>query len=351
MKLLKYLLLGVPTLWYAIVVAVRNKLFDWGVLRSRSFRTPTIVVGNIAVGGTGKTPHVEYLVRLFGAEHTAVLSRGYRRTTRGFLMASETDDAITLGDEPLQIYCKFPQLCVAVDTDRVHGMEKLEMLRPDLQVVLLDDAFQHRYVRPTLNLALVDYNRPPWQDHLLPMGRLREPLRALHRADAVIVTKCPENLSQTAMDEWRKLLQLNPVQPLFGTTIRYMAARPLFPECCTMPDLSATKSYNILTVAGIATPDNFFQYVAKVAAKSETLRFADHHPFSMCDVQHMTDRLNALPEPNLLFTTEKDAARLRTMSLPPILKAKLGVVSVEVVIMWQQKAAFDAMVRARLASR
>ena len=216
-------LLCIFSVLYGFGVGVRNLLFDLGILKSRRFAIPILCIGNITVGGTGKTPHTELLIDALRHKfRVACLSRGYKRKTSGFRLADERSTAGDIGDEPLQIHKKFPDILVACDADRVHGIEKLMALAEPPQVILLDDAFQHRYVQADKNIVLVDYSRPVMEDHLLPWGRLREGVHALKRADFLIVTKCPPDLSPIDQRIWSKHLDIKPYQqrPLTGKFAR-----------------------------------------------------------------------------------------------------------------------------------
>ena len=199
--------------FYGLGVGIRNLLFEMGILKSRSFSTPVISVGNITVGGTGKTPHVEYLIRLLKPKHhVAVLSRGYKRKSNGFVLSNKNTPMPMIGDEPFQMKQKFPDITVAVDRKRTRGISKLTADDSDLDidVVLLDDAFQHRYVKPGINILLVDYHRLVIYDRLLPAGRLREPVKAKDRADIVIITKCPKDLKPMEFRVITKAMNLYP---------------------------------------------------------------------------------------------------------------------------------------------
>ena len=230
-------------------------LFDMGVLKSHAFSVPVISVGNITVGGTGKTPHVEHLLKLLlGIGKVAVLSRGYKRSTRGFVLADDTATAQTIGDEPMQLKEKFPNAIVAVDGDRVRGINRLLKTIPDIDVILLDDAFQHRYVKPGINILLVDYHRLIIYDRLLPAGRLREPLNGKNRADMVIVTKCPKELKPMDYRVITRAMDLYPYQTLFFTTFDYSPLRPVFTSHGTNPTLETLSDYHILLLTGIASP-------------------------------------------------------------------------------------------------
>lgn len=220
-----------PLSWlYGLAVRVRNALFDLGVLKSESFDVPVISVGNITVGGTGKTPHVEYLIDLLRHKcRVAVLSRGYKRKTRGYVVADSTATARTIGDEPYQMKHKFPDVTVAVDRDRRHGIRRLteDKSADGIDVVLLDDAFQHRYVKPGINILLVDYHRLIIYDKLLPAGRLREQLSGKNRADIVIITKCPADLKPMEFRVITKAMDLYPYQHLYFTRLDYGELHPL----------------------------------------------------------------------------------------------------------------------------
>ena len=207
-----------PVSWiYGAVVTVRNKLFDWGFLRSKSFDVPVICIGNLSVGGTGKTPHTEYLIKLLrNSYHVAVLSRGYKRHSRGYVLATSQSTAHSIGDEPYQMYTKFPSVTLAVDENRCHGIEQLLAIKePPIEVVLLDDAFQHRYVKPGLSILLTDYHRLFCDDTLLPAGRLRESVNGKNRAQIVIVTKCPQDIKPIDYNIITKRLNLYPYQQLY----------------------------------------------------------------------------------------------------------------------------------------
>ncbi|MGL4851597.1 MAG: tetraacyldisaccharide 4'-kinase, partial [Phocaeicola sp.] len=206
------------TLLYGIGVWFRNKLFDWGVYKERTFKLPIISVGNITVGGTGKTPHTEYLIKLLQDSYQlAVLSRGYKRKTTGYILANEETKVSMIGDEPYQMKQKFPKIYMAVDSNRCHGIDRLQSSidTSDVEVVILDDAFQHRYVKPGLNILLVDYNRMITEDQLLPAGRMREPKSGKDRANVVIITKCPFELTPMDYRILTASIQLYPYQQLF----------------------------------------------------------------------------------------------------------------------------------------
>ena len=214
---------------YHWVTWVRNRAFDKGVLVSRAFDLPVICIGNITVGGTGKTPHTEYLIRLLKDKYRlAVLSRGYGRKSRGYVIADEKVTMQQLGDEPYQMHCKFPDVTVAVDENRVHGILALLSRKKEPDVILLDDAYQHRYVEAGMNILLIDYNRPIWCDAVLPFGRMRESIQGVGRADIVIVTKSPRELGCDEQMQIKKLLAAIKEVPVFFSTMRYGEHYPLF---------------------------------------------------------------------------------------------------------------------------
>ena len=310
---LRYLLL--PFAWlYGLVVMGRNLLFDAGVLRSRRFPLPVIAVGNLAVGGTGKTPHTEYLLRLLSDFRVAMLSRGYGRRTVGFALATDSSRASDIGDEPAQMHRKFPEVLVAVDENRREGIEILmrEQNHP-IEVIVLDDAFQHRYVRAGMNLLLTDYHRRFTHDFLMPVGRLREPASGKKRADIIIVTKCPENLSADEAARIRKEMTLQAGQKMFFTTFGYGEAYPLFPQAVPVAE-QCLAGKSVLLVTGIAKPAPLRRYLEQTAASVTELAFPDHHNFTTIDLRRMSDALASLPHDAVVVTTEKDAERLVEMS-------------------------------------
>ena len=233
-NLLQYVL--TPFSWlYGMGVYVRNKFFDWGILKETSFNVPVVGVGNITVGGTGKTPHVEYILEcLRYKRNIAVLSRGYKRKTRGFILASAKSTPDDIGDEPLQIYEKFGgTVKVAVCESRVKGIRELIKQFPKINLIVLDDSFQHRYIKPKVNIMLMDYTRPVYSDHILPLGRMRESGDARYRADMVITTKCPSDISALDMRLVSKRLELMPYQKLYFSSFDYGGLIPVFPDDCS----------------------------------------------------------------------------------------------------------------------
>ncbi len=306
---------------YGGVVALRNRLFDWGILPSEHFPLPVICIGNLAVGGTGKTPHVEYLVRLLsGRYRVAVLSRGYKRRTKGFRLADRTDSSETIGDEPFQLKTKFPQLMVAVAEDRRAGIRRLwelpEEQRP--QLLLLDDAFQHRYVKPSFTILLTDCHRIYTRDALLPVGRLRESSQGANRADVVVVTKCESLPTERDRAVIREELALREGQTLCFSEIRYGDLSPLFPEEAQPRTLASLAAEEILLCTGIAHPEPLERWLRQHTKRLTSIAFPDHHAFTEADMRRIDAVYQQLPSSaKLMVVTEKDAARLRTCSLLP----------------------------------
>ena len=335
-----------PLSWiYGAGVGLRNLLFETGVLKSRAYDVPVISVGNITVGGTGKTPHVEYLVRLLKDQmKVAVLSRGYKRKSRGFLMATAETTARQLGDEPYQMKQKFPEVTIAVDRRRTHGIDTL-LATPetsDTDVIVLDDAFQHRYVKPGINILLVDYHRLIIYDRLLPAGRLREPLKAKDRADIVIVTKCPADLSPMDYRVLTKQMDLYPYQQLYFTTIDYEPLRPLFPSQA-QPEADIDGRH-VLLLSGIASPTKLRLDIEKrhTPASLTNMAYADHHNFSSKDIRRINEAFAAMPEPRIIVTTEKDAARLATAEgLADQVRSSLYLLPIRVRFMLGGEQAFS----------
>ena len=294
---------------------MRNTLFDQGVLHSHSFSVPIISVGNLAVGGTGKTPHVEHLVRLLcDSKRIAVLSRGYKRRTKGFVLADTTSTAADIGDEPRQLKSKFSKLTVAVDADRCHGIRKLmkDSRTRATQVIILDDAFQHRYVKPGLNIVLIEHRRL-YGDKLLPAGRLREPMSCLRRADIILVTKCPYSLSKDEKSAAQKTIRQYTEKPMFFSRMVYQDLEPVF---CgdTIPLDNISADTNVLLVTGIAHPGPLADEIRHHTSHIKHLVYGDHHDFSATDISNINTAFASLSVPRMLITTEKDAARLSCAS-------------------------------------
>jgi len=288
---------------YGFITSIRNYLYDKGILKSYSFDIPIIAVGNLSTGGTGKTPQIEYLIRLLSDNHKiATLSRGYKRQSKGFVLADATSNAAKLGDEPFQYYQKFANIQVAVDADRRNGIQQLLSLTEKPEIILLDDAFQHRKVKAGFYILLTTFDDLYVDDLILPTGNLRESQRGAKRADIVIVTKCPNNLSTQKQEKIRKKLNLSNKQQLFFSCIAYDTF--VYSEDKKLK-VSEINEIEKLIVAGIAKPEPFFKYFQK--EKDEVMVFPDHHHFTDLDILNMKSKAKN----GIIITTEKDYMRLK----------------------------------------
>lgn len=304
---------------YGCVVGVRNLLFKWGALKQHTMPVPVIVIGNLAVGGTGKTPHTEMIVDLMRSKYNvAVLSRGYKRSTKGFVLANPRSTPTDIGDEPYQIYHKFDcAIPVAVCESRVKGIEEVLRIHPEVNIVILDDAFQHRYIKPTVSVVLTEFDRPAYEDKMLPLGHLREPFKSINRADIVIVTKCPDEVRPIEYRVKKEKLGLMPFQKLYFSSFRYQRLEPVFPESVHKygDDVNLemlTHNDAILAVSGIANPRPFIKWLRRSQAVVKTKSFPDHHNFQRRDLEIIATLFGRLPGNGrkLIITTEKDAVRL-----------------------------------------
>jgi tetraacyldisaccharide 4'-kinase len=297
-------------LLYAFIVMLRNKLFDWKILRSKKFSIPVISVGNLSYGGTGKTPQIEFLIRLFQEQfNICVLSRGYGRSSRGFILAGENHTAADIGDEPLQYFRKFKDITVAVDERRSRGITQVLKMKPETNLVLLDDAFQHRYVKPALSILLTDFHHLYMNDYPLPTGTLREFRSGARRADVIIVTKTPRIFSPILRREIAG--QINPArhQKVFYSYIDYMDPVPL--RVTGIEKNPASKYSYVLMLSGIANSYPLQDYLRNLCNELVVRDFPDHHKYTLQDVRSILDSYNnILSKDKVIFTTEKDAMRL-----------------------------------------
>lgn len=336
---------------YWLILKIRHALYDSGRIKSVQHPIPVISVGNITVGGTGKTPMVEYLVNLLqGNCRVAVLSRGYKRKGKGFHLVTEDDTAVIAGDEPLQIKRKFPAVLVAVDADRNHGVEQLLALpdgqRPEL--ILLDDGFQHRRLKPSTDIVLVDYKRPIFKDNLLPAGHLRDLPEQIRRADAVVITKSPRYLDLWEREKLWKMTRLRDGQPMFFASLEYEEPQPVFQG---EADRRYIYSKDVFFFSGIADDRPVLAQLTDRYERIEHARYGDHHRFTRSDLRFLARQVRRNPRA-LMLTTEKDAQRLlHCTRLDAEVRRRLFYLPVKTQFLtWEESEAFDAMIRRSVAS-
>jgi tetraacyldisaccharide 4'-kinase len=338
-----------PLSWlYGIGVSFRNWLFDKKILHSQQFNIPIICVGNLAVGGTGKTPHTEYLIRLLHKDfHVAVLSRGYKRQTKGYLLATPQSTAADIGDEPFQMMAKFRDIRVAVDSNRRRGIKNLlELNAPSVDVIILDDAYQHRYVHADINILLTSCNRLFCDDALMPAGRLREPVANKIRSNIVIVSKCPDEIKPIDFNVITKKLNLLPYQHLFFTHTIYGNLYKLYNKGNDIKSLSLStidEETNVLLLTGIAHPDGLVNDLRNYVEQVTPMHFSDHHNYKDEDLQQIQNKFLKIPdEKKMIVTTEKDAARLRFMpNVSDIIKDNLYVLPASIEFLQDKTETFN----------
>ncbi|PKQ66725.1 tetraacyldisaccharide 4'-kinase [Raineya orbicola] len=331
---MRYLLLPFAIL-YGLITDLRNWLYDTGRLKSVRFDLPTIGVGNLRVGGTGKTPFIEYLIHLFASEYKiATLSRGYGRKTKGFRLATPQSSAQEIGDEPLQLYAKFgDKINVCVGEERILAIPELLALQPETQMILLDDVFQHRSIKPHLQILLTDYKNLFYQDYLLPMGRLRESRKQARRADLIIVTKCPQQISETEKENIKQNIQkYAPACRVLFTHFKYGKPRSI-----------VTQNEGILQkvalVSGIAQPHYFERDMREHFNVQKHFIFPDHYFFSRQDVAILSEFLEQNPE-TFLLCTEKDAVKLQKMDFLEKYKSRIFCIGLEVSFLDKEDSYF-----------
>ncbi len=329
---------------YGFGVWIRNLLFDWGILPSESFNIPVISIGNLSAGGSGKTPHVEYLVRLLQHRYTiAVLSRGYKRNTKGYMLAGPESSATDIGDEPLQMIRKFPDIYVAVHENRREGIRQLRRDHPDINLVLLDDAFQHRYVRAGLNLLLTGYYNPFFRNFLLPVGNLREAKFRAKRADAVLVTKTPRVFSPLDRRYFLQRLQPYRLKKVFFSKLSYEPWVPLHKDTPRKPPAPIK---TIFLLSGIARTEALEEHLKRRCRDLFLHKYRDHHHFTPGNIKKLSAHFNkTIGQEKVVVTTEKDAMRLYDPALKECLKdIPVYYIPVRVVLNDRDKQKFDRMV-------
>jgi tetraacyldisaccharide 4'-kinase len=305
------------SLLYGFIIYIRNRLYDYKIFKSNHFDVPIISIGNITVGGTGKTPHIEYLVDFLKSEFKlATLSRGYKRKTKGFILSNKNSTAEEIGDEPRQIKQKFPNISVAVDADRTNGINQLLKHNKDLDVILLDDAYQHRKVSVNLSILLIEYSRPIDKDFMLPLGDLREQAFEKQRANIIIITKSSKDLKPIDRRVIFNNLKSYPYQHVFFTTFDYGEINPVFNSLLKPSNNEAYKGFEILLVSGIANPRPLKEYIAENISKNIIeLEYSDHYNFKESDFLNIKQKFNSIDsDKKIIITTEKDAMRLQKFS-------------------------------------
>jgi len=330
---------------YGLIVSIRNFLYDYKIFKSTEFEIPVISIGNITVGGTGKTPHTEYMVDLLSKQFiVTTISRGYKRKTKGYQEVKVDSLAINVGDEPLQIKSKFKDIQVIVDEKRVHAIEIIQKQEashlPD--IIILDDGFQHRSVSAGINILLIDFNRPIDKDSLMPGGRLRESKWQMRRANVIIYTKCPQEISPITRRILMKDVNLRPYQNLFFTTMIYQPLTPVFPEQAIATPKIASDMFSVLLVTGIANPEHLLKYLSNFSENITSMKFPDHHHFNASNIQQIEQKFKGIEAENkIIITTEKDSMRLKDMDLSPSMKAILFYVPVKIKFLHSEGKNFD----------
>jgi len=337
-KIIRILLLPVSWL-YGFIVFLRNKLYDLGIFTSHEFDIPLISVGNLVVGGTGKTPHIEYLIRLLKSEfYIATLSRGYGRKTKGFILADSQFNASKIGDEPAQFKNKFNNIRVAVDGNRVRGVKKLKELFPSLQTILLDDAFQHRAIKPGLSILLTDFSKLYLSDYMVPSGALREFKSGAQRADIIIVTKCPEIL--LPIERKRIINSIHPTtyQHIYFSYIKYGDFTPIHLKTSALAkEFYFERNYTILLLTGIANTSSLIYYLKEKVKTIVPVKFPDHHLFTIKNIELIKDKFNSIASENkIILTTEKDAMRLKGLEFAKTLE-ELPILYIPIEIEFHNK--------------
>lgn len=331
------------SLVYDLIVSVRNMLFDMNIFSSRVFDLPIISIGNLTVGGTGKTPMTEYIIRLLKSENKiATLSRGYGRKTKGFILADETSGFEIIGDEPKQYKAKYPNVTVSVSESRVKGVNNLLAIDEPPDVIILDDAFQHRQINPGLNILLTDYYLPYHSDFILPAGNLRESKRGAKRADMIIVTKSPKVLSPIVRKSLLAKINPLPYQKVYFSYIRYGNFFHFFDKNIPLP----SKITTILLFSGIANPSPLEEHLSRLCSNLETIKFPDHHKYSSNNLLSITKTFHNIATPNkILVTTEKDAMRIEKTGHLQILKSMpMYVIPIEIVFHAKDESDFNRQI-------
>lgn len=339
-------------LLYGGIVKMRQLSYQLQLLRSSRFDVPTIVVGNLSTGGVGKSPHIEYLIRLLEPYiNVAVLSRGYKRKTEGFRLVQPENTALEVGDEPLQFKRKYPSVPVAVGERRAYAIPQMLYQHPDIQTVLLDDAFQHLAVRPYMNVLVTEYSRPYTRDYILPMGNLREGRSGAERADIIVVSKCPTEMQIAEKQRFIKEINPHSQQKVFFSYYDYATPYHILdPSVFLQNDNALDAETEVLLVTGIARVDYLVEHLSHRVKAVTTLSFEDHRIFSNYDVAHVKTLFDQMTgRKKVILTTEKDATRLE-LHKAYIVENQLNIyaIPIEVKFLFDEQATFDNEIKQRL---
>ncbi len=336
--MLKNLIYSILSFIYSAGVTIRHKLFDWGVFKSSEYDIPIICIGNITVGGTGKTPMTEMIVSYMSKFHkVAVLSRGYGRKTKGYIEVKESSHYRDVGDEPLQIKLKFPNAVVVVCEKRTEAIETIRKKHPDVTLIVMDDGFQHRYVEAKINVIMIDATRPPHEDKMLPLGRLRDNFDSLHRAHYFIISKCPESMTPLDRRIMRKVLITAAYQDVYFTNIESFKPVPIFPEAQSRDVKHGCKA---VAMAGIGNPTPFINSLNKTYDVVGSLIFDDHHVYKVKDIKSIEQKIGAHLDA-VIITTEKDAVKLvRSKKIPAIIRERLFYIPINISFIDDSKVDF-----------
>lgn len=335
---------------YGLITGIRNFLYNTGILRSVEFRIPVICVGNITVGGTGKTPHTEYITNLLRKDfRVAVLSRGYKRKSRGFLVVKPGSGAEQYGDEPLQMAEKFEDVLVAVDRNRVKGVRRILELQPDTEVIILDDAFQHRRITPGFSILISDFERLYIRDKMLPYGNLRESISNMRRADIILISKTPEDISPIQRRLIVKEINKAPYQNLYFTSVAYKPLKPVFhfaQQSGEIPDIKDLSGAGVILVTGIANPFPLKNIIEQTADEITHLNYPDHYMFRENDISAICIAFDRLKSPvRYIITTEKDSVRLKEFTnIAELIKKSMFYVPVEIWFLNDDRDEFDNLI-------
>lgn len=349
METRKYLFLYPISIIYRLITDFRNMLFDFGILKSEEFPVPVICVGNLTAGGTGKTPHIEYIIDLLRKDFKiSVLSRGYKRKSKGFVVSEISSTVSDIGDEPFQISRKFPEIVVSVNNNRREGIRKILKMFPETNVILMDDGFQHRWVKPGFSVIVTDYNRLMTRDHIMPYGRLRENTNNRKRAGVIIVSKVPDRIENEEIAEITLELKYDTQQKIFFTSYLYGNLIPLFNKdhLNEIPlEKTESASTDAVLITGIATPQPLKKHIENYFRNVTHLEFPDHYCFDRNDIEKISSTFDGLrSEDKIIITTEKDATRLREfINIENSLKGAIYYIPIK-VLFHNNKHEFDNLI-------